>query len=383
MSDDVGNFGGGGGEAPASGGGTPADFQARVRDRSNVTQTQAQQGKIPPSDALFGEGGIALGGEIGETPKTASDAARGTPPGATPPEEVEQQFDDDGNPIEAAADLYGIPEADVLKALREGKIPEELLEHLKITRKVDGEEEEVTLSEARERNMLYADYSRKTAAAAEARKKADTALEGLNSMLTHWTNPGNAEKTLQDFRRLGIPLQAIAQRYVNEFLEDQKLPEPVRKLKQQLIERQDRLDMLERRLGMTDETRSQTQQDMAQQRNIAVFETAVPQALQQLNLPDDDMTRTVLKKHLKLIWGQAGPLTPEHVMLSAKAAREELQQMAKRYSVTAPAGAPPAARPPLPVRPAPSSAAPGKGAPKRKGGGIAEFEAQMRQRRGY
>lgn len=100
---------------------------------------------------------------------------------------------DDGEPLDPPADdaseaelLHGLKQEDVLAALKEGRLPDELLEHLTITQTIDGKEVPVTLAEARQNGMRLSDYSRKSNQLADDRRQFDGAREDFITMAKSW-----------------------------------------------------------------------------------------------------------------------------------------------------------------------------------------------------
>lgn len=126
------------------------------------------------------------------------------------------------------ADIHGVPLADVLAALQEGRLPDELWQALKMEL-VDGEDREVVpLSEYRDGAMMHRNFSRKSMALAKDRKEMeatkaanDAEQQEFYGMVRNWKT--DDEAFYRGARSLGLPLEKVALRWATEYERKSKL----------------------------------------------------------------------------------------------------------------------------------------------------------------
>lgn len=139
--------------------------------------------------------------------RPANDNARPVVPVQDPP--PAQEFADEPQPEaegeEAIADLlqekiHGRTGREILEAIKNGSLLEELLDAVKGTYTLDREQHPVTLREAfagYQRNM---DYTRGKQEVRAAQQRAADTMRTVNAMLEGW---GDGDNVLRDFQRLG------------------------------------------------------------------------------------------------------------------------------------------------------------------------------------
>lgn len=149
----------------------------------------------------------------------------------------------------------------------------------KVRLTVDGEEVEVPLAEALKGHMRHRAFTRKTQAVAEERKRAQQLEAEVQQFVQALKQRPDAV-----LERLGIDVDALAERRLAQLLEWEKLPEHERARRQVETERQ----RLEREKREWEEQQQQERLTQEEQHWVAYFKAQVPQALEGAQLPLSD-----------------------------------------------------------------------------------------------
>ncbi len=98
-----------------------------------------------------------------------------------------------------AAPIHGMKPEDILSAIEQGTIPDELMDVLTITQTIDGVEVPVTLTEAKKGGMRLADYSRRNNELRSKEQAHSEAVDNFVTMIEGWKNPSaeSRKQTLQ------------------------------------------------------------------------------------------------------------------------------------------------------------------------------------------
>lgn len=308
---------------------------------------------------------------VADAPASDSDGDvehdRGEPPGAVEESEEAdepQEFEDDEPESEETDDsdeLHGLKAADVLAALRDGKVPPELLEHVQVPVKIRGEESLVSAKEAAAGYQRQVDYSRRSADLLGRESELKNAKAAFDGLLDGWSAKEKVADTVKQMRRLGLPVREIATFIAQEHVEDLNLSEEARAYKRKLRELEDKLEGQQERQDLELSGREDYELEARKKQAQGVYNAALPGALKAAGLPDSQRVRGMVTDHLRNLWSD-GELTGELVQAAVQATSEELADLAGVKKQAQPAPKPKA--PALPVRREGAS----RTAPKPQGG---------------
>lgn len=257
--------------------------------------------------------GPALPGAEAKTAEAADDAA-------------DADADPDAQAQPDADLLHGLKPADVLASLKEGKIPEELLDHVMVTQKINGESVDVPAREALENGMRLVDYSRGKREVAEAREEHGRAVDAFTGLVEGWkvTTPEGIAQTRMNLELLGVPIHALAKAYADEWVQIQSMSEPERgayearkKTERENWELKNRLQTLEAK----DRTREQSGKTSA---IVAKIEKWMPVEFKAFGVDNTAVTRGMFRQHLRNLWDRSKDITQEDVRLAAKATQQDV-----------------------------------------------------------
>ena len=171
---------------------TPGDFKSRLRgtsDKAFETETVVDDPEDVPEEVETNFQAAE------EEPETVAD------------EPESETSEEDFSWLEALKEhkqLHGLELVDLVKALAEGRLPEELHDIIKIKLKNGDEEWESPLSKARKEAMLHHDYTNKLQTFAKEKKEYFDDKNEFLEMLQSWkTNP---ESLLNAMERLEFPI---------------------------------------------------------------------------------------------------------------------------------------------------------------------------------
>jgi hypothetical protein len=275
------------------------------------------------ADAPQASGSVEQPGTLPDDPQTQTLA--GQPPANDNAEE---------ETVEEAVErmIHGMSADQVLAALEEGIIPEELYEHLRIKGKYKGEEEELSLQEYRDERMRQIDYSRNMAQYKRELQEFHQSLDAFGAMVEGWKNkdPMHVTRTLEQLEHLGLPIHELTSIYAQRHTEQQALveavPEQLRPMfKAMLAEREEMRRTLQ---GLKLNGQGQPQQQR-EDPNAAVARDRIqrlsPAAFKREKLADNESNRKMFFGHLANIWDRNTELTQQHVNDAARAVRQEIE----------------------------------------------------------
>lgn len=282
---------------------------------------------------------------------------RGDPPGAVDePEEAEgdelEEFDadDEGEEVSDDDELHGLKAKDVLAALKEGKLPPELLEHLQVPVKIRGEESLVSAKEAADGYQRLSDYSRARNEVREQEAELTRAKQAFDGLLDSWTAEDKVEQTVKQMRRLGLPVKKIATYIAEDHVSELQMTPTERDLRRRLRELEDKEEAAKEAAELDQHRGKQTQQTQAQKDAKATWDSSIEGALQAQGLKDTKRIREMAIDHLRNLWDGKSPLSERHVSDAVQATAEELAELAGTPRQAQPQGKPKPKAPALPVR---------------------------------
>lgn len=393
---DVASGGGGGapsGDAGGGGGAPAAPARGRIGDLSGIglpssePAQQPQQRSEPQRPARIpgDEGVMPLEEEAAAQTEEPSSLFDSDPLVTDAQTEEEPQLDDQAPGDDAP--LYGLPPADVLALLREGKLPPEFeAQHVR-TLTIDGQQVQMTLPELDRAAMRGVDYSRKTRQLADTKRQYDDVIQQDAQRWEQWKNP---ERLYDDLSARGLitiddiinesgPVYEIA-RHIAQTRRAYMAMTPGEQsafIREQAAER--RAAELEHRERQLQDRDRQIQHGQLRDKHARALQQLVPQAFAKAKLQDSPLAQNVFKSRLSEIVNgleRFQGLTPEIVDEAARQTVDTLRELARYGTPGAPAqpqrGAPP--RPPQQRAgggPLPPTALPGgrngNGAPQQRG----------------
>lgn len=326
---------------PAAQADTITDAQGRTIDM----RTGLPVGEQPPAPAA--------------APPDPSLAPESGPPAPDP-----LQPGDPETPV--AAELHGLPETQVLEALRAGELPAELYDYVTITGVIDGEEVPISLADARDGHLRHLDYSRKTQEVAEQRRNAEQLATSALQTFDSWrdlqqpmeSKINEMEAILGEDVMLHVAAY-IGQRYEIERAMEAPMREHVQRTRREARDSRQTRQQTEQAL----QVQQQPEQSPHEAANRGTMNLHFGKTMRTLGVPDNAHTRQAFKAHLGAFWDGTTPLKASHIRDAVMAVK---QQFAEALGSMTPR---PAARPAAPAqRPAAAPAAP-TGLPARVDGG--------------
>ena len=289
--------------------------------------------------------------------------------------------------------IHGMKADDILKALRDGVVPDELLDKLRVKLKINGEEVPATLAEYREGAMRLSEYSRSRQKLATDRREFEQAQNGFVQMVDTWKQDiGSARR---DLEMLGVPLEKLARVIAEEHVQMEQMTPGERQLHEQNRELRRQHERMMAQMQAATTGAEQTRGDSARRELAERIGRFRPVAFAGAKIPDSPTARTMFVNHLGALWDAGTELTQDMCDMAARATAEELTHMARQHLQATGGAAPSPARAQvaqreagrqggqaraLPARPASSGAA-GGGAPA-KGGTVSDFDAYLRKLNG-
>lgn len=214
------------GAAPAA---TPANFSAAIA--ANVQRASAQPATpapaqpampapAPPTGGAPATGGIRHGVPAGTPaapapadPAAAFDAALQAaqqPPAndnAQDPNAELAALQGEQPPDPFAEQIHGLELRAIVDAIKQGQLPAQLLEQLKVTTKVGGRELPISVEEARRGYMRLSDYTQETQRTAAQQQQLEGVKQQLRGLFDGWDKPEGFE---QGMFRMGLVQNARA-----------------------------------------------------------------------------------------------------------------------------------------------------------------------------
>lgn len=257
--------------------------------------------------------------------------------------------------------IHGMKAEDLLAAIREGTLPDEVLEHLRIKAKYDGAEELMPLSELRGERLRLNDYSRKMAEYKQRETALNETQDQFLAMTEAWAkheDPRQVKQSRRDIEKLigSKAFRAICEDLAIEVAQERALQEQIpEQLRPYIFDRLERSRELETKIEeLTSRASNDAQTVQQQQRkewiagNKATMDKHLPTAFKRENIQDGPLARNVFGICLRGLWDTSQPLTQAIIDQTATATRQELAKLARD---PAQAGNPAAGNPPAPTSP--------------------------------
>ena len=231
--------------------------------------------------------------------------------------------------------IHGMSAEQVLAALEEGVIPEELYEHLRFKVRIDGQDEEVPLHEHRGERMRLSDYSRNMQKLKNERQSFEQQRDDFAGMVESWKNkdPMHVTRTLEMLENLGLPIHELTSIYAQRHTEQQALieavPEHLRPMYKALMAEREEMRRSLAQLKLQGQAPGQQRKQEPSGAEAVARDRITrmaPAAFKAEKLADSERNRRDFYQHLGNIWDRQSELTQEHVRQAAKAVREDLER---------------------------------------------------------
>jgi hypothetical protein len=306
-----------------------------------------------------------------DVPQPTPDAQPEQPDGQEGAEAAETA---EGEPGSAPEEIGGMPVDDVLEALRTGILPAELLESLSIVGTYNGEEEIISLADARDGRLRELDYSRKTQEAAEKRKEAEHLAQSALQTFDQWRDQSiPVQDRVEQFEAIVGEDQAME--FAGAILERWQLEQDMKPEMREYVQRARRQardakfngEQVRESLSQAVQSPEADPQQQKQQRDM--IRRHFTESMKALGLPNTPEVKDLFRAHLPSFWDQQGPLEARHIRSTLAAVKQRLREMGHTFSPARQAvqqrqqqQAPTAPRTPAPL-PARAESTGGGGAP--------------------
>lgn len=297
---------------------TSAQFKAALQGRP---QTQPYDNGSPNSfeEAVGSSPHAALEEAVNaaetEQPSLEEQAASDSEQESATPQDEQEDWSW-AEPLKAHRQLHGLELAEVLQALSEGRIPEQLWDKLRVPLKDGDYEWEESLADARNGAMMRSNFTKKAQALAEERRAFHSERDDLINYMRGWKD--DASKFLSGARKMGLPVDAMARAYAAELqqMENVKALEAEGKLPpgtaDRLAQEAALRDQLEDQRIEVERAKAQQQQQTSQQDNTKIIEATRQvgvQELQSVGFANEKLTEgvwNIFKMHWEAIRAEKG-----------------------------------------------------------------------------
>lgn len=342
--------------------------------QAGIDDFESMVGKEEPGDADVTA--LARAEQVGNELEAAANAAEAE---ANAEGEAAEEVDPDAE-APASEQIHGLDGDAILSAIKEGRLPDELLDKLTITQRINGEDVPVTIKEARENGMRLSDYSRSKNELRAERDKFEGAQQDFVSMVKSWkvNTPDQRFNTRMMLERwMGSDVfMDIVRDVADEHLKVEAMGPAgkeaffeARRVKQELAQERWRAQQLERRSEQA--TRQQGQETFAKRVNT-MRDAAFAKHKIDMSAPTDQLFRA----NLRGLWDGRSDVTQELADQAAQATLEDLARLRAQLAESAATAdkAKAGAKRQLPAKPAPRGGASGGATTRPKRGSIADFD---------
>ena len=239
--------------------------------------------------------------------------------------------------------LHGLQLKELLGALRDGIVPDALLDKLQVEL-IDGDRRwKASLNDARNGAMMRAKFQQLTAAQAQREREWDSEKTEFLDYLKGWKD--DPDLLLAGMERLGLPFDAAARKYSQRLQEIDHLWKleqtgqvaqgtTKRLWEQQQLERENA--ELKRFRARDEQARQQATEKQQQDQAVHLIEQAGAQALTQIGIdPQDDTNWRIFRRHVFDMYQRTRQMpSREDIVEAAKMTKEEIAQYIREYDET-------------------------------------------------
>jgi cell division septum initiation protein DivIVA len=256
--------------------------------------------------------------------------------------------------------VHGVPAKDLLEAIEKGQIPDALMSKLRLAIGDDGFEG--SLDELRSGAMMRRPFTQNSQELAEQRRAFEADQSELVNYLSNWKQ--DPQQLLYGMRRLGMPIQEVAQMLLQEAMTADKLNEAVPGSGDEWIQAQvmkaEHADLLRQH----QQAEAQRQQAIQAQKQEAISNNLRSIAVKEFELAGLDHKPTawnLFREHCAAIYEETGKLSRADVRRAVVDTKGQIEDYIKKYNVQVErptlggprldGGAPRATNPSAPSRP--------------------------------
>jgi len=352
--------------APASTGAasTPAPSSS---GSTSTTPSPSSHGSAPSSSGSLSSREFARqlrskpSGEFLTSQKPANDQLGQTKELGEAQEATPEPLSDDAPWHERYAQgIHGVPAKDLLEALEQGRVPDALMSKLRLAIGDDGFEG--SLDELKSGAMMRRTFTQKSQELAEQRRAFEAEQGELVTYLSNWKS--DPQQLLYGMRRLGMPIQEVAQMLINEAVTADKLNEAVPGSGDEWIQAQimkaEHADLLRQH----QQAEEQRQMAAQKQKQEAISNNLRSIAVKEFELAGLDHKPTawnLFREHCAAIYEETGKLSRADVRRAVIDTKGQIEDYIKKYNVQVErptlggprldGGAPRATNPSAPSRP--------------------------------
>lgn len=237
--------------------------------------------------------------------------------------------------------LHGVALKDLLTALRDGSLPDALLDKLQLDLQDGDQTWRASISDAKNGAMMRAKFSKLTQEHAAQVKAWEAERAEFVDYVKGWKE--NPELLLAGMERLGLPFDQAARMYADRLkkidhlwqLEQQgHVPPGTTKELWEQQNRERELTELKRQQQAYEQKQRQQQTEKQADEAGKVIEQASAQALRSVGLdPSETATWNIFKRHLNEIYAQKQALpTRQDILEAAALAKEERELYIQQYN---------------------------------------------------
>ena len=195
---------GNGAAAPA----TPANFEANIAARNAPAATPAPapaaasatpppgitHGVPAPANAPTEDPAAVFNAALQAANQPANDNA--IDPSSDPALAAIQAEQQQGQADPFAEEVHGLQLRAIVDAIKNGQLPNEVLEHVKVTAKVNGRELPISVREAANGYMRLSDYTQSTQRVAQEQQQVEAIKAQLRGVFEGWDKPEGYEQAM-------------------------------------------------------------------------------------------------------------------------------------------------------------------------------------------
>ncbi len=276
-------------------------------------------------------------------------------------EETEESFEPEAEPteedeswlekIKGHRKLHGVDLENIIEALAEGRIPDELMDVLKLKMKRGDEEWESPLSKARNEGMMHRDYTSKLQAFSTERDEFNAGKDEFIGMLQNWKSEGDkfpkgdprrGEALLAGLEHLEFPIEEAAHALALRLQKLDKMTPQERALydRETKLEKESKAFKAEQ--AKLQQAKSKESLEAATQKNIDFVQTTAHGLFQKANIPITDNVWKLFIDDLRIVnssYAPGTPITPEQVETAFYSTADKYQNVLskKQQQAQAPA----------------------------------------------
>lgn len=227
--------------------------------------------------------------------------------------------------------IHGVPAKELLEALERGTVPDALMGKLRLAMGEDGYEG--SLEELRSGAMMRRTFTQKSQELAEQRRSFEAEQGELVNYLSNWKQ--DPQQLLYGMRRLGMPIQEVAQMLLQEAVTADKLNEAVPGSGDEWLQAQimkaEHADLL-RQHQQQEQARAQAEQAKKQEsistnlRNIAMKE------FENAGLDYKPTAWNLFREHCAAVYEETGKLSRADVRRAVIDTKAQIEDYVRKYN---------------------------------------------------